>query len=113
MIVKSVFVYPDIFAMISGGIMRMNGLWVRFMFRFSSDRFFSSSTMNFSRFASSMHGSQGDLLVREKLHSTSRRSEPRVGSTCESVASGFKQIIRYFVVEVVFSKNRREEDSDL
>jgi hypothetical protein len=40
MIVKLVLVNPDILAMISGGIMRMNRLWVRFMFCFSSDHSF-------------------------------------------------------------------------
>ena len=57
--------------------MRMNGLWVRFMFRLSSDRFISSLAMNFSRCASSVHGSQGDLLLREMVV---RRLLPRVDS---------------------------------
>ena len=69
--VMLVFVNPDIFAMISEGIMRMKGLWTRFTFRLSSNCFFSILAMNFSRLSSSLHSLQGELLESEMLHSTS------------------------------------------
>jgi hypothetical protein len=74
MIVKSVFANPDILAMISGGIMRMNGLWLRFMFRLITHRFISSLAMAFSRFASFMQSLQGELLEHEMLTPCSRSS---------------------------------------
>ena len=73
-VVRSVLANSDIVAMISGGIMRMNGLWVRFMFRFSSHRFIFSLAMASSRFASSMQELQGELLEHEMLHSAPCRS---------------------------------------
>jgi hypothetical protein len=74
MIVKLVLVNPDILAMISGGIMRIKGLWVRFLFRFSSNRFVPSLVMSVSRFASSSHRLQGELLGPKMPHSRSCRS---------------------------------------
>ena len=97
MIVKSVFALanPDILAMISGGIKRMKGLWLRFMFRLRSYRFMSSSyrimsslSMAFSRFSSSTQGLQDELLEREVIHSTPCRS-----LTVTSELSQYLQII--------------------
>ena len=51
--------------------MRMNGLWIRSISRLSSARFFSSLAalhIKFSRFASSVHGSQE--VFDEMLQST-------------------------------------------
>ena len=63
MIVKLVFANSDILAMISGGIMRMNGLWTWLISRLSSARFFSS-------LASSLHRLQEVLFGDEILQST-------------------------------------------
>ena len=74
MIAKSVFVNPDILAMISGGIKRMNGLWLRFTFRLSSYCFILSLAMAFSRFATSTQNLQGEPLEHEMLPSMPCRS---------------------------------------
>jgi hypothetical protein len=47
-LLKSMLANSDILAMASGGIKRMNGLWLRFMFRLSSDRLIVSLAMAFS-----------------------------------------------------------------
>ena len=69
-IVKSVLASPDIVAMISEGIMRMNGLCLRFMSRLSSHCFISSLAMVFSRFSSSMKRFLGELLEDDMMSST-------------------------------------------
>ena len=83
-IVKSVFANLDIVAMISGGILRMNGLWLWFMFRLSSYRFIISLAMASSTFASSKQDLQGDLLEHEMLHST-----PSISSAVTSELSQY------------------------
>ena len=98
-IVKSVFANPDIAAIISGGIMRMNGLCLRLMFRLSSHRFISSLAMAFSRFASSMQRLQGALMEHEMSNSM-----PCSGSS--TVRSGlstpqFLQIISFLMSRCV------------
>ena len=90
MIVKSMFANPDIVAMISGGIMRMNGLWLRFMFRLISHRLIFNLAMASSRFASSKQDLQGELLEHEMLHST-----PSISSTVMSELSQCLQTIGF------------------
>ena len=62
LIVKSVIANPDIFAMISGGIKRMKGLLITFMFRLSSYCSIFSLTMAFSRSSNSRQDLQGELF---------------------------------------------------
>ena len=58
-ILKLTFANREIVAVISGGTMRMNGLWLRFMFRLTSHFPILSLPMASSRFASSMRGLRG------------------------------------------------------
>ena len=85
-IVKSVFANSDILAMIFGGIMRMNGLWIRFIFCLSSDRFISSLAR---AFANSKQDSQVELSEHD--------SEMLTSTPCRSstVTPQYLQIIRF------------------
>ena len=84
-IVKSVFANSDILAMISGGIMRMKGLWIRFIFCMSLDRFISSLDR---AFASSKQDLQVELSEDESEMLTSTPcSSSTVTPQCSQIIS--------------------------
>ena len=65
LIVKSAITNPDIFAMISGGIKRMKGLLITFMFRLSSCCSIFNLAMALSRSSISTQDLQGELFEHE------------------------------------------------
>ena len=98
MIVKSVFANLDIVAMISGGIIRLNGLWIRFMFRLSSHRFILCLAMAFSRFTSSTQDLQGEVLEHESTPSRSSTVTSELSQYLQTI--GVRVRLRFILVVV-------------